>query len=119
MPDRKFDDEPSSSAEVRKPHAGAVVSRPARTFDHLLACSARYALGRRSYVVGYVCDEIERRLYEDPPLGENFRESIIEDIERALEDERQGLVHEPLGMAGDRERWLRLLAALQKARKPT
>lgn len=69
----------------------------------ILICAFRYALGRRSYVVGEVIDAIEVNL----PELDGFEEILAEEIDDA---ESRG----SLGMECDRKAWLELREKLPK-----
>jgi len=70
----------------------------------LLVCSVRYALGRQSYVVASVCDIVRSQ----KKLSSLCLDNIIKDIERAREEEGQG-IDKPLGNDCDKQNWLDLL----------
>ena len=75
--------------------------------DHeqdIWACSVRYALSRKSYIVDIVADFITMK---KDVLTDRVKENIIRDIEMC--NEEQGF-----GSNNDRKAWLRLLEKLKK-----
>ena len=74
-----------------------------RMFRNLAIPAVRYALGRRTYIVGDVCEAIE---YHADLLSPEERATIVRDINER--DGGQG----GLGMAQDAYRWRALRAAL-------
>lgn len=76
----------------------------------IILYAVRYALGRRSYAVGQVCDEVMALL---PAMSEADREVMARDIDEALsEAAAHGYT---LGDPCDDEAWRRLRAALKGA----
>lgn len=80
--------------------------------DTLTLCAFRYALGRQSYIVGEVCDLVERL-----PISKRVVELIVSDIRSAKQRDDfardLGQHHSlPLGMDCDRHRILQLLDRL-------
>ena len=75
----------------------------------LLLCSVRYALGRRSYIVGDVCRIVRETLKEidsrDAGVGDNTRGLIIRDI-------GEELARGHAGGACDVAEWRKLLGHL-------
>ena len=70
-------------------------------YEHMLICALRYALGRRTYIVGIIVDYI---VGEVPNLSENCKRVMILDVEN------------PIGGYGDecdKKKWMRLLKALE------
>lgn len=70
-------------------------------YEHMLISALRYALGRRTYIVGMTAEYIENEL---PKLSDQCRAIMIEDIER----------QEQFGDECDREDWMRLLDKLRE-----
>lgn len=62
----------------------------------VLGCAFRYALGRATYVVGAVCEELIRL---EPLLGENFKSRIAKEIQE-YQDE-----HGKAGWEFDNDEW--------------
>lgn len=62
----------------------------------VLGCAFRYALGRATYVVGAVCEELVRL---EPILGENFKSRIVKEIQE-YQDE-----HGKAGWEFDNDEW--------------
>lgn len=67
----------------------------------ILMCAQRYALGRATYIVGTVADELIR--HRDV-LRPQWRQQIIRDIRDAVGEDRAG-------MDMDARRWLDVVAA--------
>ena len=63
--------------------------------DITLVCAFRYALGRMTYVVSSVCNEIERQVNSIPP---KTRRQFIMEIDEAVENQQAGMMI-------DVERW--------------
>jgi len=83
-----------------------------KDIEILLVCSVRYALGRRTYIVGAVCDIVRSQKH----LSEKCLNNIIETIERAKAEEKMLYIHKPhmsphklLGDDCDKQNWLDLL----------
>lgn len=68
--------------------------------DILCVCAERYAMGRRTYVVGEVCGIIKSHIKD---LEDNTLYVIQEDIERSTN----------FGMDIDKAEWDKLLKAIQ------
>jgi hypothetical protein len=62
----------------------------------VLGCAFRYALGRATYVVGAVCEELVRL---EPILGDNFKSRIAKEIQE-YQDE-----HGKAGWDFDNDEW--------------
>lgn len=62
----------------------------------MFSCALRYAMGRRTYVVGSAIDECYRL---SPLLGDNFKERVVREIR-----EQEG----DLGDSFDEESWMKL-----------
>ena len=62
----------------------------------VLGCAFRYALGRATYLVGAVCEELVRL---EPILGENFKSRIVKEIQE-YQDE-----HGKAGWEMDNDEW--------------
>ena len=69
-------------------------------YEQILISALRYALGRRTYIVGMTAEYIENEL---PKLSDQCKAIMIEDIER----------QEQLGNECDREDWMQLLEKLK------
>ena len=79
----------------------------------MILCSAvRYALGRRSYIVGATRDAVRTYWQSIPP---DLRPVILSDIREALEQARRR--GDTLGMDIDEAQWVRLLGDLTAAAK--
>lgn len=63
--------------------------------DITLSCAFRYALGRMTYVVSSVCNEIERQIDSIPP---ETRRRFIMEIDEAITNKQAGMII-------DIERW--------------
>ena len=50
-------------------------------YESLLICSVRYCLGRRSYIVGFICGKVLR---EWAFLSSNCRSVILGDVKREI-----------------------------------
>lgn len=74
----------------------------------MLISAVRYALGRRSYIVGDTCDFVRSIRGK---LSDNCRRIIIRDIEEELE--RYHSFGTTCGMECDEQSWLRLLEVLK------
>lgn len=74
-----------------------------------LQMSLRYAMGRRTYVVGEVIEDVERFFTK---FSKAERRWIIEEIERELE--RAASEGRTLGDEGDHQDWKALLERLRK-----
>ena len=72
-------------------------------YEHMLISALRYALGRRTYIVGMTAEYIENEL---PKLSDQCRAIMIEDIEQ---QEQFGY-----GDECDREDWMLLLEKLRE-----
>lgn len=72
-------------------------------YEHMLISALRYALGRRTYIVGMTAEYIENEL---PKLSDQCKTIMITDIER----------HRLFGYYDecDREDWMRLLKRLRE-----
>ena len=84
--------------------------------DTLALCAFRYALGRQTYIVGEVCDLIERL-----PISKRTAALIVSDIRSAKkrDDFARDLGEQhslPLGEECDRLRFLRLAHLLAEAK---
>ena len=75
----------------------------AEDISMLLVSAERYALGRRTYIVSWVCENIINNLHL---LTENDKQVIMHDI---LEQEKYSY-----GNECDKQEWLRLLAILER-----
>lgn len=64
--------------------------------DITIGCAFRYALGRRTYVVDSVCNEIERLA---PEISEKTRHRMIAEIDEAVNSGNAG-------MQMDSNRWI-------------
>lgn len=71
----------------------------------MLISALRYALGRKTYIVGKTVDYIIKEL---PRLGNDCKKVMIHDIEHPL----HGYGHEC-----DRKDWMRLLTELKEGEK--
>lgn len=69
----------------------------------MLVSAVRYALGRRTYIVDWICEVISNNLHL---LSEKDKYVMMRDIK---EQEKYGL-----GDNGDKNDWLRLFAILEK-----
>ena len=83
-----------------------------KDIEVLLVCSVRYAIGRRTYIVGEVCDIVRSQKH----LSEKCLNNIIKTIERAKAEEKILYIHKPhktllkpLGDDCDKQDWLDLL----------
>jgi hypothetical protein len=56
--------------------------------DIVLVCAFRYALGRRSYITGWISDEIKRCWMK---LDNKFQVLIQKEIREAIEEDRAGM----------------------------
>jgi hypothetical protein len=74
--------------------------------EHIYICAVRYALGRRTYIVGFV---VNYMLEKVPQLSKRCIEIMMEDI----------LNQEPYGYGDecDRECWVKLFVALNEVSK--
>lgn len=75
----------------------------AEDISMLLVSAERYALGRRTYIVSWVCENITNNLHL---LTNKDKQVMIRDI---LDGERYGY-----GDEFDKQEWLRLLAILER-----
>jgi hypothetical protein len=64
----------------------------------VLACAFRYALGRMTYVVSSVCNELIKKQHL---LGENFKYRTVKEIDEAAQNDA-------LGMEMDKEYWMKV-----------
>lgn len=71
--------------------------------ESILICAVRYCIGRQNYIVGS-CDRWLRDRWTR--LSAGTRDTILKDIQAALEQERLG--HRSLGMEMDRDVWAAL-----------
>lgn len=71
-------------------------------YEHMLISALRYALGRRTYIIGMTAEYIENEL---PKLSDQCRAIMITDIER----------HRLFGYGDecDKEDWMQLLEKLK------
>lgn len=76
---------------------------PVRVDESTLIWATRYALGRSSYCVGMVCDEVRRNL---PALAPETVSVLRRDIAEAIERDQ-------VGMDMDKRQWAALLEALK------
>lgn len=72
-------------------------------YEHILISAVRYALGRRTYIVGLTVNYV---IAEIPHLSDTCKEIMLEDIK---EQRQQGY-----GDACDERDWMRLLDALKE-----
>ena len=77
--------------------------------EQILICAVRYALGRRSYIVGIVCDYVKAKINS---LSKNCINIIIRDINE--EFERYHDLGYTLGDDCDERDWIKLLEALKE-----
>lgn len=72
-------------------------------YEHMLISALRYALGRRTYIVGMTAEYIENEL---PKLSDQCKTIMIEDIEQ----------HRLFGYGDecDKEDWMQLLERLKE-----
>lgn len=70
-------------------------------FGALCVCSQRYALGRKTYIVSFICDIIKKNISS---LCERDLRTMIYDIENALD----------YGSSYDKENWMKLLKNLKE-----
>jgi hypothetical protein len=76
----------------------------------MLVSSVRYAMGRRSYIVGQTCDMVRRyRDYLKPTEIQVIARDIGEELDRAKR------MNETLGMEMDHKEWVKLLEELTHA----
>ena len=75
--------------------------------EEILICAVRYALGRRSYIVGNV---IQFVFYKRKLLSKPCRDVIVRDIYE--ERDRYHAVFQTLGMEQDEKQWMELAEAL-------
>lgn len=64
----------------------------------VLACAFRYALGRMTYVVSSVCNELIKKQHL---LGENFKYRTVKEIDEAAQNDA-------MGMEMDKEYWMKV-----------
>lgn len=76
--------------------------------EQIIICAVRYALGRRSYIVGVVCEYVESKI---STLSEGCINIIIRDVEEELH--RYHKAGQPLGDYCDERDWYRLLELLK------
>lgn len=74
------------------------------TFGMMMCSAVRYALGRKTYIVGTTCDFIT-------PLLPHLDMSALQNINKDITDHAE---MNQLGMDIDREKWLELRSAIQK-----
>lgn len=67
----------------------------------MLVSAERYALGRRTYIVGWTCDIIKKNIHL---LSEKDKEVMIRDIENSIS----------YGDECDKQEWVLLLKKLRK-----
>jgi hypothetical protein len=77
--------------------------------EQILICAVRYTLGRRSYMVGFVCDYVKAKVRT---LSHNCVKCIIRDIEEELE--RCHATGHTLGDHCDERDWNLLLKVLKE-----
>ena len=70
-------------------------------YEHMLISAMRYALGRRTYIVGMTTEYIENEL---PKLSDQCKDVMIKDIESQRN----------YGDECDREDWMQLLEKLKE-----
>ena len=70
-------------------------------YEHMLISAMRYALGRRTYIVGMTTEYIENEL---PKLADQCKDVMIKDIESQRN----------YGDECDREDWMQLLEKLKE-----
>lgn len=75
-------------------------------YEHMLISAVRYALGRRTYIVGLTVNYVIKEL---PRLSDSCKKIMLDDI---TEQERFGY-----GDACDKRDWMRLLDALRGEKK--
>lgn len=76
--------------------------------EQILICAVRYALGRRSYIVGVVADYVEAKKDE---LSEQCKAIIVRDIQEEYDFyHRRGMT---LGDDCDERDWLNLAFSLK------
>jgi hypothetical protein len=76
-----------------------LIGIPEQTLAHLLLCSFRYSLGRKTYITG-MCREWLETYWKHMP--NQYREQIRDDIRHAIE-------HDLAGHACDVSEWKRVL----------
>lgn len=81
--------------------------------EQVLICAVRYALGRRTYIVGVVARHIRCNLGGE--LSAECRKCIIRDISEELKSHHRA--GKTLGDTFDENAWKRLLKELQEANK--
>jgi hypothetical protein len=84
-------------------------------FDTLTVCAFRYALGRRTYIVGDVARIVAQGRSKVSP---EIRNIIVRDLKEAIDRDdyarEQGRTDAlPLGMDCDRKEWVRLYDLLR------
>lgn len=79
-----------------------------KDFGLIVNSAVRYACGRRTYIVGVVCNYVKRHIDD---LSEHDLENIILSIESKRDAE---YIEEPLGDPCDAEKWITLLDFLKK-----
>ena len=75
--------------------------------DITIGCAFRYALGRRTYVVDSVCNEIERLV---DTISQKTRHRFIREIDEAIAENRAG--HQM-----DIDRWNKCKSVIQESLK--
>lgn len=73
--------------------------------DIVIGCAFRYALGRKTYVVSSVCDEIERQVDQ---ISEKTRRRMIVEINEAIWTQNAG-------MEMDVQRWRQCRLIIEKS----
>lgn len=76
-----------------------------KDIDVLAGCALRYALGRRTYIVSWVAEIIERHLDE---ISIHKKEIMIRDIQDAIDSDNYG-------MDMDKKVWLKLKDVLMES----
>ena len=77
--------------------------------EQILVCAVRYALGRRTYIVGVVCDYVKAKIRT---LSKHCIIILIRDIEEEME--RCHRLGYTLGDDCDEREWIKLLEVLKK-----
>lgn len=73
--------------------------------DDVLFCAFRYALGRRTYVVGKICEAIRQNASS---IQSNLRSQMIEEISEAVDTKQAG---DDINV----QRWLECRRVLQQS----
>lgn len=73
--------------------------------DITIGCAFRYALGRMTYVVSSVCDEIERNV---DSISLKTRKRFIQEIDEAIKEKHAG-------MQMDIDRWQKCRQVIQQS----